>query len=70
MGGVDNLCLTKTGFITKNLLSVTEIFVEEKGTNIIAKEIMSEKTCKILNLAIIMNTQACPKFIHRKDKSL
>jgi magnesium-transporting ATPase (P-type) len=70
MGGVDNLCLTKTGFITKNLLSVTEIFIEEKTTNILSKEIMSEKTCKILSLAIIMNTQACPKFVHRSNNSL
>lgn len=31
---------------------------------------MSEKTCKILCLAIIMNTHACPKFILGPDKSV
>jgi Ca2+-transporting ATPase len=41
MGGIDSLCLTKTGFITKNLLSVAEIFVEDRITNIISRETMS-----------------------------
>lgn len=27
MGSIDNLCLSKTGFVSKNLLSVSEIFV-------------------------------------------
>jgi P-type E1-E2 ATPase len=63
MGGVDNLCLTKTGFVTKNLLSVAEIFVEDRITNIISRETMSEDTCRLLSLAIVMNSQATPRFI-------
>ena len=41
MGGIDELLITKTGFITKNLLSVAEIYVEERITPIISREIMS-----------------------------
>jgi len=39
-------------------------------TSIISKEIMSEDTCRILNLAIIMNSQASPKFIEQVGKPL
>lgn len=31
---------------------------------------MSEDTCRILNLAIIMNSQASPKFIEQVGKPL
>ena len=41
MGGVDSLCITKTGFITKNMLSITQVYVEERLNNIISSEIMS-----------------------------
>jgi Ca2+-transporting ATPase len=41
MGGVDCLCITKTGFLTKNMLSITQIYVEDRITNVISSEIMS-----------------------------
>lgn len=31
---------------------------------------MSESTCKLLNLAIVMNTTASPKFIESEGKTL
>lgn len=70
MGSIDNLCLTKTGFVSKNLLSVSEVFVEERINNVISREIMSRETCHILCLAIIMNTQATPKFIEGRGNTL
>ena len=70
MGGIDELLITKTGFVTKNLLSVAEIYVEDRITPIISREIMSEDTCRILNLSIIMNTIACPRFIDEAGKIL
>ena len=30
MGGADNICTDKTGTLTKNLMTVTKIFVEEE----------------------------------------
>jgi hypothetical protein len=63
MGSIDNLCLSKTGFASKNLLLVSEIYVEERITNIVSQEIMSESTCSLLNLAIVMNSIANPKFV-------
>lgn len=35
MGGVHSLCCSKTGVITKNLLSVTKLWVEDSATNIV-----------------------------------
>lgn len=70
MGSIDNLCLSKTGFVSKNLLSVFEIFVEERITNVISSEIMSDNTCHLLNLAIIMNTQANPKIVEGRGNTI
>jgi len=63
MGGVDNICIAKTGILTKNLLVVTDIFVEEKMNTLVSREIMSESTCRLLCLSIIHNTTANPKII-------
>ena len=68
MGGIDELLITKTGCITKNLLSVAEIYVEDRITSVISREIMSEHTCRILNLGIITNTIACPQFVEEAGK--
>lgn len=35
MGGANNICSDKTGTLTKNLMTVTNIFVEEQSTDII-----------------------------------
>ena len=40
MGGANNICSDKTGTLTKNLMTVTNIFVEEQSTDIIDREIM------------------------------
>ena len=70
MGGIDELLISKTGCITKNLLSVAEIYVEDRITPVISREIMSDDTCRILNLGIIMNTIACPQFIEEGGKMM
>lgn len=69
MGGVHSLCFSKTGVITKNLLSVTKVYVEENFSTIISTEIMSKKTCRLLCLAIVNNTLACPKIIDENESA-
>ena len=40
MGGANNICSDKSGTLTKNLMSVTNIFIEQQATDIIDPEIM------------------------------
>lgn len=37
MGGADNICSDKTGTLTKNLMTVTRIFVQERTVDEIKK---------------------------------
>lgn len=60
MGGADNICSDKTGTLTKNLMTVTKIFVETRIQESIEKEIMTEKTCKLLSLGVCNNSNANP----------
>lgn len=70
MGGADNICSDKTGTLTKNLMTVTRMFVEEKIHDTIAREIMSDNTCRLLSLGICNNSNANPKFVQDKGNSL
>jgi Ca2+ transporting ATPase len=60
MGGANNICSDKTGTLTKNLMTVTNIFVEEQSTDIIDREIMKENSCKLLCLSVCNNSNANP----------
>lgn len=62
MGGADNICSDKTGTLTKNLMTVTRIFVEQGVHDTIAKEILSDGSCRLLSLGICNNSNANPKF--------
>lgn len=61
MGGANNICTDKTGTLTKNSMTVTKIFVEEKISNQIDEHAMTEGTKKILNLTACANSNANPK---------
>lgn len=41
MGGADNICSDKTGTLTKNLMTVTKVFVENHVHESLDSEIMS-----------------------------
>jgi magnesium-transporting ATPase (P-type) len=62
MGFVDNFIVDKTGTLTKNLLTVTSIFVEEQIKETIDKSVMSESTGRLFGLGVCNNSQADPKF--------
>lgn len=60
MGGANNICSDKTGTLTKNLMTVTNIFVEQSSTDAISREIMKDQTCKLLCLGVCNNSNANP----------
>lgn len=62
IGGADNICSDKTGTLTKNIKTVTRIFVEQRIHDTIVKEIMSDSSCRLLSLCICNNSNADPKF--------
>jgi Ca2+ transporting ATPase len=61
MGGANNICSDKTGTLTKNLMTVTRIFVEENSYEVIDREVCKEHTCRLLNLSVTNNSNATPK---------
>lgn len=70
MGGADNICSDKTGTLTRNLMTVTKIFVEQAVHDTLAREIMSDNTCKLLSLGICNNSNANPKFVAEKNQPI
>lgn len=60
MGGADNICSDKTGTLTKNLMTVTRIFVEGHVNESIEKDIMSDNTCRLISLGVCNNSNANP----------
>jgi Ca2+ transporting ATPase len=66
MGGADNICSDKTGTLTKNLMTVTNIFIEQAVHESMEAEIVSEHTCKILCLSVCNNSNANPIITQQK----
>ena len=67
MGGADNICSDKTGTLTMNKMTVTRIFVEQGVHDTIAREIMSDATCRLFSLGVCNNSNANPKFVSEKN---
>ena len=63
MGGANNICSDKTGTLTKNLMTVTRILIEENTLDIIERDICTEKTCRLLCLSVTNNSNANPKIV-------
>ena len=70
MGGADNICSDKTGTLTKNLMTVTRIYTEQKVHDTIARETMSENSGKLFSLGVCNNSSANPKFIQERGQAL
>lgn len=60
MGGANNICSDKTGTLTKNLMTVTRIFIEEGVSDTIEAGIAQEGTIRTLCLSVCNNTNASP----------
>ena len=62
MGGANNICSDKTGTLTKNLMTVTKMFVEGNSFhNIDESMISSRETCRLLSVGVCVNSNAHPK---------
>ena len=70
MGGADNICSDKTGTLTKNLMTVTRMFAEQKTHDTIAREIMSDASAKLFCLGVCNNSSANPKFVQDRGQPL
>ena len=70
MGGADNICSDKTGTLTKNLMTVTRMYTEQKTHDTIAREIMSDNSAKLFCLGVCNNSSANPKFIQDRGQPL
>ena len=74
MGGADNICSDKTGTLTKNLMTVTRVFVEEGVRMRPSKESMSANTECLFSVGACVNSSANPVFTstraeHNGDKT-
>jgi P-type E1-E2 ATPase len=70
MAVIDSVVYDKTGTLTKNLMTVTRIFSEEKIHDTIAREIIGENTSKLFCLGVCNNSNANPKFTQEKGQNL
>ena len=68
MGGADNICSDKTGTLTKNLMTVTRIFIEEKIHDVVEKEVCSKNNAALFCLGICNNSNANPRFIAERGQ--
>ena len=66
MGGANNICSDKTGTLTMNLMTVTNVFTEEMVHSSIEKKNFRPETLEILCEGICLNTNAFPKIIQGK----
>lgn len=70
MGGADNICSDKTGTLTKNLMTVTRIFVETHVQESLDKDIMSENTCRLISLGVCNNSNANPVITKNSNEQI
>jgi Ca2+ transporting ATPase len=70
MGGANNICSDKTGTLTKNLMTVTKIYVERNWFASISEGNMKDNTARLISLGVCVNSNAQPKVeiqSHRTD---
>jgi Ca2+ transporting ATPase len=61
MGGVDTVCSDKTGTLTTNIMTVTNLFTEETKHTKIDKANIQPKTLELIGEGICVNSNAFPK---------
>jgi Ca2+ transporting ATPase len=60
MGGANNICSDKTGTLTKNIMTVTKIYIEQGVSDSMDASIAQESTIKMLCVSVCNNTSAHP----------
>ena len=74
MGGANNICTDKTGTLTRNQMTVTNLFIEENMHTHIEKNNMKETTCALFCEGVCINSNALPRitsnsFEHNGNKT-
>lgn len=62
MGGADNICSDKTGTLTKNRMTVTRMFVQERTVDKITKGFLNERIGELFSVGVCLNSSANPIF--------
>lgn len=71
MGGANNICTDKTGTLTKNLMTVTKLFSENKNYESFGKDTkLSGKTMELMSLGACLNSSAHPKITSGKFEQI
>lgn len=65
MGGADNICSDKTGTLTKNRMTVTRMFVQERTVDKIIKGFINEKIGEIFSVGVALNSSANPIIVEK-----
>jgi Ca2+ transporting ATPase len=65
MGGADNICSDKTGTLTKNKMTVTKMFVQERTVDNIAKGFMNDSIGEIFSVGVSLNSSANPILVEK-----
>jgi P-type E1-E2 ATPase len=63
MGGADNICSDKTGTLTKNRMTVTRMFIQERTVDKITKGFIDDKIGEMFSAAVSLNSSANPKIV-------
>lgn len=69
MGGANNICSDKTGTLTKNLMTVTKIFVEQQSHGNIDESVMKQSTSRLIGIGACVNSNAHPKVEIKNNKN-
>lgn len=70
MGGANNICTDKTGTLTKNQMTLTNLFIEEILHTHIEKKNIREATLALLCEGICINSNALPNITEKKFEHL
>lgn len=70
MGGANNICSDKTGTLTKNLMTVTKIYIEQDIHESVEADVASEHSIRLLCLSVCNNTSASPSIVRQGTEVL
>ncbi len=65
MGGADNICSDKTGTLTKNRMTVTRMFVQQRTVDKITQGFINDNIGEMFSAGVSLNSSANPKIVEK-----
>ena len=65
MGGANNICSDKTGTLTKNRMTVTRMFVQQRTVDKITQGFINDKIGEMFSAGVSLNSSANPKIVEK-----